>query len=187
MFTLYLKDLDDSVSNYNVVVRAIGAGQYEVSILLGTTIIATYQVDILSVDGQDAYKVSCIREVSESGEIIKQITTYKQYLIDDKSLVTSVVKTLDEVEVCDLSKYYECKKESTILESALEVTGLDKEVEVKKSITDVVVEKTVEVANVTKEIVKPKVSVNKTVVTHTKTNATGVSFNLTNDTEVTEE
>jgi len=50
-------------------------------VLIDTHIIATYDVNILELDGEDAFKVESISEVVASGETISQVTTYSNYLI----------------------------------------------------------------------------------------------------------
>ncbi len=49
MYTIYLKDLDGSITSYNVIVHGIGNSGFEASVLLETNIVATYLVHLKEV------------------------------------------------------------------------------------------------------------------------------------------
>jgi len=115
LYTYYFKDIDGSVSTYNVLIRDTGSGTYEQSVLLDTHIIANYDVEIYELDGEDAFKVGKLIEINPSKETQSQVTTYTNYLVQDGLLKTSILKILDKYDVCEFEESMQCAHEHTVL------------------------------------------------------------------------
>lgn len=150
---------------YNVVVHRVGDQVYDASVIIDTKVVVTYEVHLNQFSGDRHVFTSCkVVEVKASRQIITIITTYIQYLSELGKTTTTIISVEEKEMVSPSDNTTIIIETGKVVENKTTIEVDPAIVEVK-NVTEVIVNKTVEVVTTGEIIIAPPTEkVNKTTV-----------------------